>query len=251
MLASAGRHQEAVAQFDRVIEVRPDIGNAHLNRGASLDELSLHDEAIDSYARAAELNPEDPRALFNRARTCYYLGRLQDALDDYTQVLRLDPEDAEAYNNRGLAYDALGDYESAVADYEQALTVRPDFAEAHSNRGAVLEAQGDVEEALEAYRQALAANPPGLRPLQTRRGCMRTRDLESFLDTWTACGAVSRDGETAAQDEHLRWALRSGKADTRGPEEGTTALVSCRPIKATVIPAPSLQIVDNVSIVGN
>ena len=99
-MAQGGRHKEAVAAFDRAIELRPTLSNAYLNRGASLDELELHDEAIVDYTSAVDNNPENADAYFNRARTFFYLGHIEEAISDYTEVLAIRSDDSEALNNR-------------------------------------------------------------------------------------------------------------------------------------------------------
>ena len=209
LLAKAGRHEEAVAQFDKVNDMRPDISNSYLNRGASLDELGLHEEAITAFTRAAELDPDNAMALFNRARTNYYLGNLHDALADYSEVIQLTPDDAEAFNNRGLTFDALGDYDNAIEDFDSAIELRPIFAEAHSNRGAVLEITGDLDAALEEYRHSLEDDPElASAHYNAARLYSRTGDVAACLTHLDRVLEIAPQlAQDAAHDEHLGWAL--------------------------------------------
>ena len=102
--------------------------------------------------------------------------------------------------------------------------MRAHFAEATSN-GGVLN-PGYVEEALEAYHQALAANPRlASAHYNAARVYAQLDDLESCLGHMDSLLALSPEmAEDAAQDEHLRWALRMREMrDTRGPGEGTNS----------------------------
>ena len=79
-------HSEAIADYDRAIELKPDYAEAYNNRGIANRILECHSEAIADYNRAIELKPDF----------------------------------AEAYNNRGVAYDSLGDKEKARRDFLKA-----------------------------------------------------------------------------------------------------------------------------------
>ncbi len=47
-----GRHEEAVASYDKALAVKPDLYAAWFNRGIALDRLGHHEEAVASYAQA-------------------------------------------------------------------------------------------------------------------------------------------------------------------------------------------------------
>jgi predicted O-linked N-acetylglucosamine transferase (SPINDLY family) len=57
-LHQLGRHDAALASYERVLELKPDYAEAHNNRGAALQELKRLDEALESYGRALGLKPD-------------------------------------------------------------------------------------------------------------------------------------------------------------------------------------------------
>ena len=51
-LSDLGKHDEAIASYDKVLEIKPDDHEAWYSRGNSLRTLGKHDEAIASYDKA-------------------------------------------------------------------------------------------------------------------------------------------------------------------------------------------------------
>ena len=55
--------KEAIADFDKAIELNPKDARAYYNRGVVKDELKQYKEAIADYDKAIELNPKDVQCL--------------------------------------------------------------------------------------------------------------------------------------------------------------------------------------------
>ena len=56
------RHEEALALYRTLLEVRPDSATTHSNQGATLYHLGRPEEALRSFERAAALDPESETA---------------------------------------------------------------------------------------------------------------------------------------------------------------------------------------------
>jgi hypothetical protein len=65
-LGNLGRYEEALAAFDRAIELDPDEANTHTNRGRALRNMGRYEEALTAIDRAIELDPNDQTALRHR-----------------------------------------------------------------------------------------------------------------------------------------------------------------------------------------
>jgi tetratricopeptide (TPR) repeat protein len=63
-------YQEALAAYDKAIELKPDYPEAWFNKGNTLAELKRPEEALAAYDKAIELKPDFPEAWFNKA--CLY-----------------------------------------------------------------------------------------------------------------------------------------------------------------------------------
>ena len=56
-LRDLGRHEEAIAAFDKAIEIDPQCAKAWNNKGIALDKLAKHEEAKEAFEKALEINP--------------------------------------------------------------------------------------------------------------------------------------------------------------------------------------------------
>lgn len=53
-----GRYEEALAAYDKALEIKPDFHLAWYNRGNALGSLERYEEALISYDKALEFNPD-------------------------------------------------------------------------------------------------------------------------------------------------------------------------------------------------
>ena len=53
-LSNLGRNEEAIASYDRALQIKPDDHEALNNRGIALGKLGRYEEAINSYDKALE-----------------------------------------------------------------------------------------------------------------------------------------------------------------------------------------------------
>jgi Tfp pilus assembly protein PilF len=117
------RYQEALASYDRAIDLQPDIASVHCNRGNALLDLSRFDEALASYDRALALNPQLAVAHYNRGKALQKLKRFPEAVETYGHAISLQPGFAEAHLNQALSRLLLGDYEEGWKGYEWRMEV--------------------------------------------------------------------------------------------------------------------------------
>jgi tetratricopeptide (TPR) repeat protein len=111
------------------------------------------EEALADYDRAIELDPKYAEAHMNRGSALHKLGRVEEALAAYDRAIELDPRDFKAHYNRGNALAAKGEVEAAIGAYGEAIRLRPDHAEAHCNLGQALMRRGRFQEAVPCFRR--------------------------------------------------------------------------------------------------
>jgi tetratricopeptide (TPR) repeat protein len=119
---AAGKLDEAVADFDAILEKNSDDYAAIMGRGYVRFQQQDHERAIADFARAIELNPENPVAFNNRGYNRHQLGELAAALEDYDEAIRLAPKYALAHQNRAWLLATAGEKEvrDSVAAVESA-----------------------------------------------------------------------------------------------------------------------------------
>ncbi|MCY7332124.1 MAG: tetratricopeptide repeat protein, partial [Pseudanabaena sp. CAN_BIN31] len=105
-----------------------EIANAYI-------ALDKYEEAIAAYDRALQIKPDFHEVWNNRGIALFNLGRNEEAIAAYDRALQIKPDFHEAWNNRGSALFNLGRNEEAIAAYDRALQIKPDFHEAWNNRG--------------------------------------------------------------------------------------------------------------------
>ena len=103
-----GEYDLAVADYGKIIELKPDDTSTYLNRGLAFYNKKSYDLAIADYNKAIELNPKEAIAYLNRGESHEKMGNLQKAISDYRKATELDAsnEMAKAYLQRLQAEQA-------------------------------------------------------------------------------------------------------------------------------------------------
>ena len=95
--------------------------------GASNLNTGKPEKALKDFNRAIEIKPQVAAGYLGRANTFQIMGRYEEAIEDYDKTLEINPKLANAYVNRASAYSHLGEYEKAIVDYEKGLELDPDI----------------------------------------------------------------------------------------------------------------------------
>jgi tetratricopeptide (TPR) repeat protein len=154
-----GKIPEAMAAYERALQLQPKYPETHYNLGVALAAQGRTAEAIRHYETALHVQPYYPEALNNMGNALVVLGRVDEAIRYYEEALAVKPDFAEAHNNLGNALLQASHASDAVMRFNRALALRPDYPEARYNLGNALAAQGNMSGALEQYRAALASKP--------------------------------------------------------------------------------------------
>ncbi len=83
--------------------MNPDKHHAWNNRGVALRILGRYEQALASFDKALELKPDEHDAWNNRGDALHNLGRYEQALASFDKALELNPDKHHAWNNRGIA----------------------------------------------------------------------------------------------------------------------------------------------------
>ncbi|MGO9476956.1 MAG: tetratricopeptide repeat protein, partial [Limisphaerales bacterium] len=158
-LAKKGDVDEAIAYYQRALQIKPDDAGVHNNLGNALLQKGQVDEAITHYQRALQIKPDDAGVRNNLGSVLLQKGQVDEAMAHFQKALEIKPDYAEVHNNLGNALLQKGQVDEAITHYQRALQIKPDFAEVHFNLGAVLFKKGRVDEAIAHFQKALQINP--------------------------------------------------------------------------------------------
>ena len=94
---------------------------SHYNAGAELSEQGRWEEAIAEYNKAIEIDPNLAIVYNNRGAAYFETGQYDLAIADLNKAIELDPNLDMAYANRALTYTVLGMDTEAEQDVEIAV----------------------------------------------------------------------------------------------------------------------------------
>ena len=153
-----GKPQDEMACYDKALEINPRCAAVWINKGIALaDRLGKPQDEIACYDKALEINPRYAAAWINKGiLLADRLGKPQEAIACFNRSLEIYPKYAAAWNNKGIVLGRLGKYQEAIACYDKALEINPTFAEAWYWKGIALGGLGKYQEAIVCYDKALA-----------------------------------------------------------------------------------------------
>ena len=69
------------------------MSNAYNNRGISKGKLGKYEEAIKDYNKAIDLNPDIVKHIITEGISKANLGKYEEAIKDYDKAIELNPND--------------------------------------------------------------------------------------------------------------------------------------------------------------
>jgi len=162
----AGRLDEAVQGYGRVLRSRPYSAELHNNIGVALRSMGKLEAAIAHYRTALALEPGNPALHTNLGNALRGANRLDEALEHQINAVRLDGNYAEGFHNLGINLRELGRIEEALACFYRVLQLRPDDGRAKVEIATTRLMRGELEQGFaefEARRTQPDYNPPDLK----------------------------------------------------------------------------------------
>ena len=158
-LADRGQIDEAIAHYQKALEIKPGYVEAHNNFGMALARCGQVDTAIAHYQMALEIMPGSAEVHNNLGNALAGRGQVDAAIVHFQKALEIKPDYVEAYNNLGNALLSRGQVDAAIAHFGKALEIKPDYAKGYNNLGIALARRGQIDEAIAHFRKALEIKP--------------------------------------------------------------------------------------------
>lgn len=117
--------KDAMADFDRAIELAPESSLAHARRALLLIQLGRLDEAEVEIEKAHSVKNVDPRSTLAQGLLNARRGRPEQAITDFTHYLEYNRNSGRALYDRALAYEKIGQLTNAQADLQRVLAIEP------------------------------------------------------------------------------------------------------------------------------
>jgi tetratricopeptide (TPR) repeat protein len=149
---------EAIQSYQQALLINPNLPDAQFNLGCTLQQLNLFDRAIESYQKTLSLNPSYIQAHINIGSIFHKIGKSLSALDHFQNAADIDPNSYIALLNLGTVQQHLQNHKAAITSFEKAIVINPTFFDAYFNCGNTLLQMGQFEQAIKCFDQALARN---------------------------------------------------------------------------------------------
>lgn len=188
-LARAGRFDEAIQQAQTVLQQHPDRVEAHVELGVVLALNKQNLEAIPHLRQALTAGPDHPTTCQALATCLSRLQRFPEVIDVCREGLRVNPLNQHLQLAWASAAGAMGDFTNTATHARFALQLKPGWPDAALLLAGALVALGDVDQAIVQYRAVLESRPDD-------------PNVNYLLGA-----ALATAGNTAAAIEHYRKSL--------------------------------------------
>jgi tetratricopeptide (TPR) repeat protein len=109
---------EAIAAYQKALELDPDHAAAHINLGTLYYNRREYGLAEQHYRQAIEVDPRYALAYFDLGNVLDETGRLPDAAQAYKVAIQLAPTYADAHYNLALAYEKMKQPRKALPHWQ-------------------------------------------------------------------------------------------------------------------------------------
>lgn len=236
-----GNYQEAIAAFQKALEIDPESAEVRLNLGATFSQVNNLEAAQQQFREVLRLEPGNARAHFSLGTLLARQNRDEPAVSHYQQALASDPAYKDAHFNLANALFRLRRFEEAQAHFLRVVEADHRNGAARYGRAVALihqkrwqGASGWLEESyallpehtgiVNILARMLAACPQaalrdGARALAMARGLVQVeRSLFNVEVLAMALAEVGRFEEAVnLQEQALAAARQAGRADLETP----------------------------------
>ena len=168
LMLTQGNYTAAVPQFQRAIQLDPNLAMAYASLGTTYHNLGEKELAAENTRRAFELRAkvsEREKFYIESHYHHFVTGDLEKAKQVYELWAQTYPRDSGPINNLGVVYQTLGQYEKSFENFRAAQRLTPNDAVSYSNTLGVLVNLNRVKEAraMAADAAAKKVDSPGIR----------------------------------------------------------------------------------------
>lgn len=195
-------YEEALSQFDYIIENIPSYELAYLGRGLTRLKNSDYSKAYEDFIFYKDNRPYDYRGWYYAGRSALQLNQYSKALEYLTQVIDLQPLYSRGYFELGNAYYATNRFEQAILNYNHALELEEDLIEARKRLGESYYHRHSFTMASSELKNVLTATPDDPE-VNFMMGITvyKLAALNQYIDEFLELYGISNEEEIAAKKQ--------------------------------------------------
>jgi tetratricopeptide (TPR) repeat protein len=157
----AGRLDEAIASYLRLLAVRPYHAELHNNLGVALRLVGKLDASVSHHRLSLSADPGNPALHSNLGNALRAANRLDEAVKHHFQSIAINRDYGEGFYNLALCLRDLGRLDEAIGCLARALALNPDNRRARTELAISWLMRGDLEQGFATYeaRKRLPETP--------------------------------------------------------------------------------------------
>jgi tetratricopeptide (TPR) repeat protein len=150
----AGIYKNSETLWTDTLTKNPTCWAGYYNLGNAFSHQGKISDALAQFQKSVEINPRYAKAHNNLGIALARLGHLDDGMAEFQKALEISPNDPDAYSNLGEAFLKKGEWDEAILQYQKALEINPNDADDEYDLGTALSKVGRGDEAMPHFRRA-------------------------------------------------------------------------------------------------
>jgi Flp pilus assembly protein TadD len=157
----AGRLEEAITSYLKLLAVRPYHAELHNNLGVALRLAGKLEASVSHHRLSLAADPNNPALHSNLGNALRAANRLDEAVKHHFHSITLNRDYGEGFFNLALCLRDLGRIDEAVGCFGRALALNPDNRRARVELAIALLMRGELAQGFAAYeaRKRLPETP--------------------------------------------------------------------------------------------
>lgn len=154
----------AEEHLKRATELDGSVATAFHSLGLLQASQVRHEEALANFTKAIELNDQNVSFRINRALALAGLRQYEKAIGELDVVLSQDPQSSAAWIYKGEIYTQANQWDDAIDAFQRVVARQPKATRVWLQLGQLQERHGKPTEALRSYRKLIELSPDDHRP---------------------------------------------------------------------------------------
>ena len=117
----------SIDELEPLEAILPKDARSHYNQGESLRKNNRYNEALAEFQKAIDIKPDYARAYFGRGHVYRRTKQDAKAISEFQQAIKFEPNYKEAHYGLAIAYFESGDNSKAKASANAALKIDPSY----------------------------------------------------------------------------------------------------------------------------
>ena len=156
--ANSGAYLEAIAEYQRAIELDPKNGDAYRRLGAVYDSNNQPDQALIALQEATRVQPDYFKPFQNLGAFYRRRGNYPEAVQAFQKMISLAPDLSDGHFALGVVFTDMGRFAEAEKEIRVSIALQ-DTAQAEHDLGYILMNEGNDTDAIAHYLRALSLGP--------------------------------------------------------------------------------------------